>query len=203
MLVSNPDYKGEYDDPFVFCSDGSRFYLNAPTFDIEVIAHALCNNVRFNGHIKYPWSVGQHSMLVMDIVDTLAEARDTDLLEALLHDATEAYMSDIPAPFKRLLPDWKCYDAKLDAALRCHFQLPEEKSPVVAKADWLALFIEAQLLLPSGCAQHFEDPFGYRDEAFHLANFYELWDEIRPAKLERDKQHFLACYRAACEALLP
>lgn len=181
-------YEGE---PYVFTSTGRRFYLNAPEFYIDDIAHALCNNVRFNGHIKFPYSIGQHSMLVTDIADLLAETEDKQLcLEALLHDSTEAYLSDIPAPFKQLLPDWRAIDAHLESAMRYQFGLPQERHPLVTKADWLALFMEAELLLPSGVADAFKDPHDLREEALDMMYEEQLHEDIVPMRLERDVHNF-------------
>lgn len=61
------------------------------------IGHALSQINRWNGHTRVPWSVAHHSI----VVATLAEPADT--LWALLHDASEAYLCDLPRPVK-LLP---------------------------------------------------------------------------------------------------
>lgn len=72
---------------------------------IEDIAHALSLICRGNGHVKTFWSVGQHC------IQCAEEARERGLsdrmvLACLLHDASECYMSDIPRPFKRELPEY-------------------------------------------------------------------------------------------------
>lgn len=80
---------------------------------IEDIAHALSLICRGNGHVKTFWSVGQHCICCAKE----AAARnlpDRLVLACLLHDASECYMSDIPRPFKRELPE---YQAREDALL--------------------------------------------------------------------------------------
>lgn len=63
--------------------------------NIEDIAHALSNQCRFTGHTKWFYSVAQHSMGVSLLCP------DKYRLWGLLHDGTEAYLSDIARPIKR------------------------------------------------------------------------------------------------------
>lgn len=66
---------------------------------LEDIAHALALKCRWNGNTQSFFSILSHSMLVQSL---LYDSNHT--LEALLHDAHEAYLFDIPAPFKKLEP---------------------------------------------------------------------------------------------------
>ena len=69
-------------------------------FDIDDIATSLGNICRFNGHV-YFYSVAEHSVRVAELVGREYGIRGA--LVGLLHDATEAYMGDIPKPQKDLL----------------------------------------------------------------------------------------------------
>lgn len=62
---------------------------------IEDIAHALSYNNRFTGHTRWAYTVAQHSLIASFFVHREAA------LWALLHDASEAYLSDIASPIKR------------------------------------------------------------------------------------------------------
>lgn len=67
---------------------------------IEDIAHALSNICRFNGHSLRFYSVCEHSILVANEIEKLYPKDKHFILQALLHDATEAYMPDVPKPLK-------------------------------------------------------------------------------------------------------
>lgn len=103
--------------PFIITATGNQFSywpLMVDDIHIEDIARALSNNCRYNGHLPegVHYSVAQHSCLVATIVSheliakfgPLAHVDDKCRLiikAALLHDAPEAYLADIPGPLKR------------------------------------------------------------------------------------------------------
>lgn len=86
---------------------GKRIDLPTPQpgqVDIADVAVQLSRIPRFVGATLEPWNVAAHSMHCA----ALAEAAGAGLqaqLAALLHDAHEAYMGDIPSPFKRAVRD--------------------------------------------------------------------------------------------------
>ena len=76
------------------------------------IAHALSLITRGNGHVKTFWSVGEHCLCCAK--EAVARGlSDRLVLAGLLHDASECYMSDIPRPFKRELPEYCKYENHL------------------------------------------------------------------------------------------
>ena len=83
--------------------------------DIEDIAHALSNVCRFCGHTREFYSVAQHSVLVSEIVPAAFA------LEGLLHDATEAYISDVARPVKPYLTNYKEIEINLYRAIAKRF----------------------------------------------------------------------------------
>lgn len=64
------------------------------TYSVADIAHALSQVCRFGGHTRQFYSVAQHSVLVSKLV------RVEYRLEALFHDATEAFLGDVVQPLK-------------------------------------------------------------------------------------------------------
>lgn len=82
--------------------------------DIEDIAHALSLQCRFGGHVTEFYSVAQHSVMCSDMILTHSEElgispenENSAAFEALMHDASEAYLIDLPKPIKNKLEDYK------------------------------------------------------------------------------------------------
>lgn len=123
---------------------GQHFDLIDPqpeTIRIEDIAHALSQINRFTGHTKRPYSVAQHSLQASYIVP------EKFSLEALLHDAHEAYTGDVSSPLKSLLPDYRAFEDRIEAAVRRRFGLPAAMSPEVKRADLIMLATERRDVL--------------------------------------------------------
>jgi hypothetical protein len=90
--------KGNY----IMTYTGTKFYPLDPRPDemfIEDIAHALALSCRFTGHTTSFYSVAEHAVrmakeaLRQDLGDAIA-------FVALMHDASEAYIVDVPRPLK-------------------------------------------------------------------------------------------------------
>lgn len=114
--------------------------INPEQIAIEDIATALSNCCRFAGHLPEFYSVAQHSVLTSLLVSP------EFALEALLHDAQEAYVCDIPSPLKMLLPDYQQIENYVESVIRKKFGLPEAMSAPVKYADLIMLATERQEL---------------------------------------------------------
>ncbi len=88
---------------------------------IEDIGHSLANLCRFNGHCKFFYSVAEHSLIM-----SLEAASPQAALYALLHNATECYLSDIPSPIKWALPEVEKIETNIMGAVVRHFNLSVE-----------------------------------------------------------------------------
>lgn len=127
---------------------GKRVSVEDPQpdqFDIEDIAYALSNTCRFNGHCAGFYSVAEHSVAV-----ALRLPRNLRLA-GLLHDATEAYLGDIPSPIKQFLPDYRIIERRFEEAIIRKFDLEFSANDwhTVKEADIDSLFTEAHYLIPS------------------------------------------------------
>lgn len=71
---------------------------NPASINIKDIALGLSRQPRYSGQGKFFYSVAQHSVYAAALVKN-----PTTRIYALLHDAHEAYMGDIPGPLKSLL----------------------------------------------------------------------------------------------------
>lgn len=123
---------------------GRKFDLNDPQPEmifIEDIAHALANVCRYTGHCKEFYSVAQHSVYVS------AQVPEPIKLQALLHDATEAYVADMSRPLKQMLSVYQEIEARVWRAIAARFGLPEKMAPEVKVADNLLLMTERASLM--------------------------------------------------------
>ena len=117
--------------------------------DIRDVAHALSLTCRGNGHVKSFFSVGQHCLSCA----LEAEARGCSqrvILACLLHDASEAYMSDVPRPFKEVLKEYQDAEDKLIDLIYTKFlgcTLTEEEKRHVKEIDDDLLYFDMMELL--------------------------------------------------------
>jgi 5'-deoxynucleotidase YfbR-like HD superfamily hydrolase len=74
--------------------------LRIDEVEVEDIALALSNICRYTGHVRRLSSVAEHSVKVADVVRYELDGDRNAALAALLHDACEAYLSDVPKPIK-------------------------------------------------------------------------------------------------------
>src|SRR5918999_6104936 len=94
--------------------------------DAGDIARALANLCRFGGHCKAFYSVAQHSAIVCDLLEERGATPD-ELMAALLHDASEAYLGDLPHPLKHrseLGAAFRVAEKRLEAVIAERFALP-------------------------------------------------------------------------------
>lgn len=109
---------------------------------IEDIAHALSNTARFNGHTHTFYSVAEHCCWVSDFVPV------DQRLTALLHDATEAYISDVTRLVKLALIGYAEIEERLWRAIAIRFDLPFRIPQCIHAADLIMLATERSDLMP-------------------------------------------------------
>lgn len=151
---------------------------------IEDIACGLSKNCRFNGQLKQWYSVAEHSIHVMALVpDHLKK-------QALLHDATEAFICDVPTPLKRMLGDtYHQIEQRLAAAIGKKFNVSlTELHPTVMQADRIMVVTERDALTenPQNWGPDYEDVIRYPNfqryrhtpRSAEVA-FLSMWDKVK------------------------
>lgn len=139
---------------FFTLASGRPFYPFNPkpeSIFIEDIARALSNLCRFNGHCHKFYSVAEHSVWASEIVSP------ENKLQALLHDATEAYVGDLIRPIKKFTPDFVLMEELVWDAICTKFGVPKEMHYEVKWADDACLKAEGRDLLQPFGVEKFPD----------------------------------------------
>lgn len=174
----------------MWTASGVRFDLARPSPDqveIEDIAHSLSRQCRFTGHVSEHYSVAQHSVLVSEMCDP------QDALWGLLHDASEAYVSDLPYPVKSLpgiAAPFRALEARVQRAVCKRFSLEMKMPASVHKVDKHLAYVEMYDLMPAlpGETRDTLWAFGY---AASLLGF----PTIRPVSAEKAREMFMRRFR--------
>lgn len=188
---------------------GRRLNLLDPSpLDIELsdIAHGLARVARWNGQTigDYPFSVAQHSVLVLEVLQAInPDAKPNEKLYALLHDGAEYVMGDIISPFKAAMGgNYKEIENQLLGAIHLRFSLPSSPtaklSRAIKKADKHAAFFEA-VNLAGFESDEARSLFGEPDLAgFDLEGFEHL---IRPWPTRQAQTRFEEVFTQISEQL--
>lgn len=169
---------------FMQVASGRKFWPMDPRSDevfIEDIAHSLSLQCRYAGHCLRFYSVAEHSV---HLARHLRWQGVDVALWALLHDASEAYLVDVPRPVKPHLPGYKEAESKVMAAVCERFGLVTEMPPQVHDADNRIIGDELVNLAPMDWHARYTDPLGvnircwYPEQAREefLATFEALMD---------------------------
>ena len=173
--IEVPDRKGSW----MLTHTGVRYYpLDPRPSEVSIIdiAHSLAMQCRYGGHCRDFYSVAEHSVYVSRLVPP------QHALVALLHDATEAYVSDVPRPLKPYLTNYDEIEElnweAISAALRVSMFVPA----CVHEVDTLICLTEMKRLMPGvdpaieGAAPdvHIACLYPRDAEALFLARFAEL-----------------------------
>jgi len=134
FVITNPSHK--------------HFYLYGTDPDeiqIVDIANSVSKQCRWVGHLaEDKWfSTAEHMVTVAEIVRHLGGALRQQR-QALLHDAPEAYLSDIAAPFKHELGNYYEKENLIWTRIAAKFDVDVAMDPLVKHADWLSLYLEVK-----------------------------------------------------------
>ncbi len=181
--------------PYIPTVSGRRINpLDPDPADIDPgdIAQALSNLCRFGGHSRAFYSVAQHSVIVSDRLAGEGAGPDT-VMAALLHDAAEAYLGDLPHPLKHrseLGAAFRVAEKRLEAVIQARFALPEA-SARIKPIDRSLLATERATF--SQVAWHWPELDGVEPLPIEI----EPWEPARAAREFNERYERLAAARAA------
>jgi uncharacterized protein len=141
-----PDHAPPPPGPYLQTVSGRRvnpFDPDPEQIVIGDIARALANQCRFGGHCRVFYSVAQHSVIVSEIVERCGGDAE-DAFAALMHDAGEAYLGDMPHPIKHRSPlgaAFRAAEEHLEGAIRDRFAIRPDV-PEIKRADRALLATE-------------------------------------------------------------
>lgn len=141
--------------------------------DILDIAHALSMLCRANGHFRSFYSVGQHCINCAQEAKARGYSERVQLA-CLLHDASEAYLSDVTRPVKQELPKYLEIEKPLQEAIWRKYlgeELTEEENFQVFEIDDEMLYYEFKELMDTRLAE--EEPELKSEPEFEFRGFDE------------------------------
>ena len=121
------------------------FSFGVDDIDIADIAHALSMTCRFNGHCSRFYSVAEHSLRMSRVVPGRLK------LQALIHDAAEAYLGDVPTPLKNAMAlcdmSFRHWEDEIEAKIAEHCDLIWPLDPSIKTWDLVLLATEIRDLM--------------------------------------------------------
>jgi len=155
-------FKSKSEGDWIQTISGRKFYpLNPKSEDVHIqdIAYALSMRPRYNGHVKefLHYSIAEHSVLLSQNVlryyreqtgfDYNQKYQSMIRLWCLLHDASEAYLPDIPSPVKKCksMNSFKKIEVNIMKVIAEHYNLePIKQPPIVCAVDRAILVSEKE-----------------------------------------------------------
>lgn len=185
--MGNNKTEGIHADGSITTYSGIQYSLLNPRVEdilIEDIAHHLSNICRYTGACREFYSVAQHSWHVSFLCDP------EYALEGLMHDSSEAYVSDMSAPLKHspnMLP-YRDIEEINARAIVTRFGLRYPWHASIKEADFRMYKTECRDLMPAGTGSWYGDLLPY-DQI------------IRPFNSETAKSLFLCRFHTLTNAL--
>ena len=190
---------------YIRTSSGVKFYPLNPDPQgilIEDIAHALSLLCRGNGHVKVFFSVGQHCIHCAKEAEQRGYSTRL-ILACLLHDASEAYLSDITRPVKQHLQDYCRYEKHLLEVIYKKFlgsPLSQEEQKLVKIIDDDMLYYDLRDLLNEPVGELVNKSVSGQEPRTAPVMYSSFSYKERPFK--EVEEEYLSLFRKYSDALL-
>lgn len=142
--------------------------------NIYDIARGLSQIARFKGDTRRFYTVARHSFVCSYLVDPRYA------LEALLHDAPEAYLGDVISPVKAHLPCYQNLEQVWWEAIAGRYNLPKKLSSAVKKIDGKVFADECVTLLREENREAYFHVTGVEPTFEKLLHIVEVTNNIPP-----------------------
>lgn len=182
---------------YVELYNGDMFDVLHPEFNdfiIHAAARGLSGRARFAAQSKIHYYVSTHSCLVATILRELGG----NAKEGLLHDISEFVLEDVCGTIKPFLTEYLYLDNLIYRAAAQYADLPPKLSVLCHRADKIAMYMEAELQVPSG-GKTFDSYKKYQDDVLYFkrkgfgvrledsqtaySNFMHMWKRCKRGEI--------------------
>lgn len=143
----------QVEDGWIGVYSGGQLHFKDPwpgEIKIVDIAHSIGKLCRYGGHTKRFYSVAEHSVHLAQYIWRTCGQQPQLAFEALMHDASEGYLVDMPRPIKAELSQYKAIEKVLEHHIAREFGLREPRDVRIHEADTRILVDEkAQAMNPT------------------------------------------------------
>lgn len=170
----------ELGQPYIQTFSGIKFTFLNPTsemIEIEDIAHSLSMSCRYGGHCWPFYSVAKHSLIMSYLVSP------ENALAALLHDAPEFVLKDLPSPIKNQMPIYIDIENKLYSTIADKYNIPLEIPEEVHKIDRAMIGLEWDFFMEKNSNPNLNQ--------FYDAHFFTIKPMMATKKQFLDRFHEL------------
>lgn len=140
------------------------FNLTIEHLQPETIAHSLAQKNRYTGHALFPYSVAQHTCLLIKAVPPHLKRT------ALIHDFPEFVINDMCYPLKKNMPEYLALESVIEKQVFDLLDEPLEKMEELKPYDRRICRDEMPVLFP---------------------HFQPEWLELEPLGVEITEWHWL------------
>lgn len=168
----------------IITSSGIYFDYENPKIEqinIKDISKALSNTCRFGGHSSF-YSVAEHSVHCATLAKEAGLNEDV-ISAALMHDAQEAYIGDMPKPLKLMMPEFQELERKIEYLVNHRFKIKSGHEKTIKSFDLQMLKAEKLALFP--------------DDDFNWHGFNQIKDvhvDIKCWHPKEAEMHFFMTY---------
>jgi hypothetical protein len=160
---------------------GAAFHIPRPRpsdIVIEDIAHGLAIAPRWGGQSRVRYPVVAHCIYVAEMLPDYLK------FDGLMHDNSEAYFCDLPAPFKKQLPQYKVIENEIMQVISRRYGFNWPPPDLVKTADAISLYDERAALFTCPVGEDVPAIHDYTGLTMHKDWDFESWEQKSTKELK-------------------